>query len=111
MIRQQLALAGVLLGMTGCRSADQLGPAAERVDQQVEAARLLRSPPHHEPIPVFINGRRFVQADEPEGYSVIDPNQIATIQLLTGAAGEEKAGAAGRAGVIWITTKDAEPAR
>lgn len=102
------AVAVVLVGIAGCRSADKLGPT---VDQRAEAVRLLRSSPSREPIPVFIDGRRFVQSDEPEGFSVIDPDRIASIQLLTGPAGEAKAGAAGRAGVIWITTKDAAPAR
>lgn len=101
----------IAAGAFGCRSADQLGPAAERVDQRAEAARLLRSSPRHAPIPVFIDGQRLTQSDEPEGYSVIDPDRIATIQLLKGDEGEAKAGVAGRAGVIWITTKDAAPAR
>lgn len=109
--RWGLALAAAFIGLGACRTADQLGPAAERVDQRAEAARLLRSSSRHAPTPVFIDGRRFSQSDEPEGYSVIDPDRIATIQLLKGDEGEAKAGAAGRAGVIWITTKDAAPAR
>jgi len=109
--RWKLALAAALLALGACRSVDQLGPTAEPVVQRAEAALLLRSSPRHEPIPVFIDGRRFSQSDEPEGYSVIDPERIAMIQLLKGDEGEARAGAAGRAGVIWITTKNAAPAR
>lgn len=113
MIKQLLRLGAVAVvaGVAGCRSADQVGPTAEHADPQAEAARLLRSSPHRDPIPVFIDGRRFVKTDEAEGFSIIDPDRIATIQLFTGSAGEARAGAAGRAGVIWITTKDAAPAR
>lgn len=107
-IGRKLALAAALFGIGACRSEAQLGPTN---DYRAEAARLMRSPQRHESIPIFIDGRRFSQADEPAGYSVIDPDRIATIQLLKGDEGEAKAGAAGRAGVIWITTKDAAATR
>ena len=97
--------------LVGCRAPDQVGPTAgPALDaQHVEAARLLRSPvAPRRPTPVFIDGQRFVRRDGGEGeFNLIDPDRIASIRLLTGTEAEARAGAEGRGGVIWITTKEA----
>lgn len=107
---KMLAAAVISCALLGCGRLDRVGPSSEVSDASLraEAARVLRSSPaHRQPIPVFIDGRRYVPPAEPGEFSIIDPDRIATAQLLTGPAGEAKADAAGRRGVIWITTKEA----
>jgi len=107
-----VALAGIIAA-SSCRSPDQVGLGGEppRDAQHAEAARLLKSSRGHRyPVPVYIDGRRYVQPVGHTEFNIIDPHRIATIQLLTGPAAEARAGAEGRGGVIWITTKEAATA-
>ena len=95
------------VALIGCRSLDQpsIRPGS-RIEAHAEAAGLLRSySGRAEPLVVFIDGQRVVEPEPSGRFSVINPDRIGSIQLLTGAAAEAKAGRAGRRGVIWIITK------
>lgn len=107
-----------VLAMSGCHSADQVSPrnppvawsaASERQAAAVQAILAGQKQPGPAPV-VFIDGERYTGSGGGE-FAIIDPRRIATIQALTGAEAEARAGAAGQHGVIWITTKPAAASR
>jgi len=102
-----MTMVAAIIAIVGCRSPDQPNtPPASRAEARAAAERLLASyRGRSEPIPVFVDGKRVTEPEPSGRFSVIYPDRIASIQLLTGRAGEAKAGAAGSRGVIWIVTK------
>ena len=95
-----------LAAVASCRTADlPSGTVSSRADAHAAAERLLRTngiAAHL--IPVFVDGRRVARQDPSAEFNIVDPRRIASIQMLTGAAAEDKAGSEGRQGVIWVTT-------
>lgn len=116
--RAGIAAMIVVLAVSGCRAADQVSPrnppvawsaASERQAAAVQAILTGQKQPGPAPV-VFIDGQRYTGSGGGE-FAIIDPRRIATIQALTGAEAEARAGAAGQHGVIWITTQPAPPVR
>ena len=108
----------VVLSAAGCRAADQVSPrnppvawsaTSERQAAAVQAILAGEKQPGPAPV-VFIDGKRYTGSGAGE-FAIIDPRRIATIQALTGAEAEARAGAAGQHGVIWITTQPAAAGR
>ena len=101
--------AAISSALVGCRSPDQVGPRAAAPDvEHAKAARLLSSRTiPAEPVPVYIDGRRYVGANSSAAFNIIDPDRIASVRLVTGPEAEALADVDGRHGVIWITTKQA----
>ena len=103
------ALVAVAL-VTGCRAADQVGPAEggaaapSPAQLRQSAAEMIARKPHLAAPVVYIDGQR-ASASAEERFATIDPSRIATVQVLTGDAAIARAGAEGRHGVIVITTK------
>ncbi|HKP74881.1 MAG TPA: hypothetical protein VJT67_05025 [Longimicrobiaceae bacterium] len=93
--------------LIGCRSPDQPIPSpSSRAETHAAAARLLVSYPESvDPVPVFVDGQRIVTQDPARRFNLVDPDKIASIQLLSGAAATAKAGMEGSRGVIWIVTR------
>lgn len=110
---------GAAIGLAACHTGDQVGsrtPAAawSRTSAQQYAAvqAVMNGQRRGTPAPaVFIDGKRYTDAAPGGPFTIIDPDRITSIQALTGPAAEARAGAAGRNGVIWITTKDGAGAR
>lgn len=105
--------AAISCALVGCRSTDQVAPPEVSSDvEHAKAAWLLNSyRGRGEPVPVYIDGQRYVSGNGSGEFNVIDPNRIASVRLLTGAEAEAVADVDGRNGVIWITTKQSAESR
>jgi len=116
--RGGISLVMIVVSAAGCHGADQVSPrnppvvwsaASERQAVAVQAILAGQKQPGPAPV-VFIDGQRYTGSGRGE-FAIIDPRRIATIQALTGADAEARAGAAGGHGVIWITTKPVAASR
>ncbi len=113
---------GLLFAASACESpnatkSDGLTPHARAAiarmpaDQRAAAERLFREIPHMPPIknpPAwYIDGVRFTKQDPSSPYRVINPELVASYEVLGPEEGQKRMGPDGRNGVILITTKAA----
>jgi hypothetical protein len=119
-LRLLLLGTGFLFTASACESpnaakSDGLTPHARAAiarmpaDQRAAAERLVREMPHMPPIKnpptVYIDGVRFTKQDPSSPYSVINPDLVASYEVLGPEEGQKRMGPDGRNGVILITTK------
>jgi len=114
--------ASLLLAAGACESpnaakSDGLTPQARAaidrmpVEQRAAAERLIRearyAPPSKNVPAFYIDGERFTKQDPSSPYSVINPDLVASYEVLGPEEGQKRVGPDGRNGVVWIITKAA----
>lgn len=90
------------------------GAALARVPepQRSRAEALLNGVRAVGPAPlVYVDGRRATRPEASGRFTVVDPDRIARVEVLTGDRAAARAGEEGRRGVIWITTRDGAGAK
>lgn len=120
--RRLIPLLTLLFAASACESpnaakSDGLTPHARAAiarmpaDQRAAAERMVREMPHMPPIknpPAwYIDGERFTKQDTSSPYSVINPDLVASYEVLGPEEGRKRVGPDGRNGVILITTRAA----